>query len=212
MPPVSRNSAVAVHVFPIAHSSVATLGSANRDGPSVVALLGRPARRVGACQHEGRGKGVTTVKGAFERRDHDPVLARLGVATNRDLSLSEDGLVILAHGQVGLKHLVTRITRRHHNRAHGAVRQELCPGSIDKAMAAGPVPYLPTSIPRPPQGPRGNASASSSKPPSAARANANRCALACASFPPGAPLAAPTTFGPCRFADIARAVGEEPRP
>jgi hypothetical protein len=32
--------------------------SANRDGPSVMALLGRPARRVSTGQHERRCKGA----------------------------------------------------------------------------------------------------------------------------------------------------------
>jgi hypothetical protein len=71
--------------------------SANRDGLSVLALLGRPARRVSTGQHERRGKGVTSVKDAFEGRDRDPILARLTVAANWDSRLSKNGLVILAH-------------------------------------------------------------------------------------------------------------------
>jgi hypothetical protein len=66
------------------------------------------------------------MKVAIGRRDGDPILARFTVATYRNPSLSEDGLVILAHRQVSLKHLVARITHRHHNRAHSSVRQELC--------------------------------------------------------------------------------------
>ena len=51
----------------------------------------------------------------IQGRDRDPILVRLAVAANWDPGLSRNGLIILAHRQVSLKHRVARIAR--HNQS-----------------------------------------------------------------------------------------------
>ena len=73
-PPLSMGTSTRKAAKISATPNRASRPTANRDGPSVPALIGCPARRVSTGQHERRCEGITSVKRALKGAHQDPIL------------------------------------------------------------------------------------------------------------------------------------------